>query len=24
MVTQVHAINILFTDLWSTVETFMH
>jgi len=23
MVTQVHAINTLFTDLWSTVETFM-
>jgi len=23
MVTQVHAINTLFTNLWSTVETFM-
>jgi len=23
MVTQVHAINTLFTDLWSTVELFM-
>jgi len=23
MVTQVHAINTLFTDLWSTVESFM-